>query len=223
MPNEDKYQEFFAVFEDENKDACVEMAVSWLEKGELTVVELYTDILMPSLNDNTCRLEDHVCIWKEHLRTSIVRTIIECAYPFIIKERKKFSESKGRVLVVCPSEEYHEIGARMVADFFSLNGYDVSFVGANTPQDEIISATSHTRPKYVVLSVTNHYNLISAKRTIEKIRKVTEGKDWPKIIVRGQAFKSNPGFCEEAGADLLLQTYEDISKLDLAKECRREA
>jgi methanogenic corrinoid protein MtbC1 len=121
---------------------------------------------------------------------------------------------KGGVIVACPAEEYHEIGARMVADFFTLCGFGGIFVGANTPQEDILDAIKYVKPKYVGISVSSSYNLVAARRTIVKIAEIRKqaGLEF-KIIAGGQAFVQNPRACDDAGGDLLIHTFEDIEKL----------
>ena len=211
------YHEFRSYLDREDRQKCVDFVLSKLSNDEIDIVTLYDEILTPSLRETFC-IENHraICVWEEHVRTSIVRTVIECCYPYLVKERdgRYASMPKGKVIVVCPTEEYHEIGARMVADFFTLCGFDAVFVGANTPQDDIIESIRYISPDYVAISVTNSYNLVATRRTIQKIvdiRKETGAAF--NIIVGGNAFQCNPGIYKEMGADLLLWTFEDIKRL----------
>ncbi len=207
--------EFLNLAEAEDREKCVGWALEKLSSGELDIVTLYDDILAPSLNDMKCReKEAAICVWKEHVRSSIVRTVIESCYPRVLKEREaRGAKNTGvRAVVACPSEELHEIGARMIADFFTLCGYDVTFVGANTPQDDLLAAMEYVRPKYICVSVTNYFNLVAARKMMTRIREKA-GKD-AVLVVGGRAFKRNPGTAKDMGADLLLDGYEDIHKLE---------
>jgi len=215
------YDEFVTYLEREDRLQCVEFALSRLSGNELDVVTLYDKILAPSMKERLSgEKRTEISVWEEHVRSSIVRTVIECCYPFVVKERSQRYNSSpaGRVIVFCPQEEYHEIGARMVADFFSLCGFDALFVGANTPQAEIIEAIGHVRPRYVAISVTNYYNLVAARRTVQQMLRVREASEADfKIIVGGQAFERNPNMATEMGADLLLNTFDDIRRLSPGK------
>ena len=216
------YDEFLAYLENENRKQCVAFALSRLSNNELDLVTLYDEILTPSMRERFCGARHReVCVWEEHVRSSIVRTVIECCYPYAIKERDEryCLGQAGRVIVFCPTEEYHELGARMVADFFTLSGFDAVFVGANTPQAEIIGAISYVKPKYVAISVTNYYNLVAARKTVQKMGEVREssGADF-KIIIGGQAFERNPDMEKEMGADFLLSTFDDIRGLSQGQE-----
>lgn len=205
------YDKLMSYLEKEDKESAVEYAINLLSEGKIDILTLYRDILSPSLNNMFCNVDEkEVCVWREHVRSSIVRTIIECAYPFVIKERekRKVKRKNESVIVVCPQEEYHEIGPRMVADFFTLLGFDTVFVGANTPKEDFVSAINVIKPKYVVISVTNYYNIVNAERAIKKLRE--EANYDLKIIVGGHAFKSNKEVYKKIGADYLLDTFEEI-------------
>jgi MerR family transcriptional regulator, light-induced transcriptional regulator len=211
------YNEFLTYLNRQDKEHCVSSVLGKLSDGEIDIVTLYEEILTLSLREQFCRESGtEICIWEEHVRTSIIRTVIECCYPYLIGERDRLYNpgKKGPVIVTCPSEEYHEIGARMVADFFTLCGYDVTFVGANTPREEVFSAFTFIKPVFVAISVTNYYNLVAARKMINRLREIrTEIKGDFRIIVGGIAFQDNPSSAGEMGADRLLVTFSDIKAL----------
>ena len=217
------YDEFVTHLDREDKAPALELVLSQLSRGRIDIVTLYNDVLTPALNTPAyVEGEGAIRIWQEHVRTSIVRTIVENCYPFIVQERKAryggAAESGESVIVVCPTEEFHEIGARMVADFFDLCGFKTTFIGANTPQEETLEAIGFLNPTYVAVSVTNTYSLVPAKRTLALIRDVRErSRSSFKIIVGGNAFQRNPGLVQEVGADLHLSTFEEIRRLSEAK------
>ncbi len=211
------YEQIQSCLSQENKHGCINIVLDELSNSRIDIVTLYNEILTPALREKYYLKSDkEICIWEEHVRTSIIRTIIECCYPYVINERdnKYHSTLKDKVIVVCPTEELHEIGARMVSDFFTLSGFDTIFVGANTPQLEIIEAIEHINPTYVAVSVTCYYNLLAAMRTIKSIIDIRNkgGLDFT-IIVGGYAFKKNPEMLDKMGADLLLDTFDDIKNL----------
>ena len=209
------YGEFLSLLDEGNKERCVDLCLSRLSDNTLDVVTLYQDILAPALREKFCSSKDEeICIWQEHIRTSIVRTIIECCYPLLSRERneKYLSIRNGKVVVLCPPDEAHEIGARMVTDFFFLNGYDVTFIGASTPRSEIVGAITHFKPEYVAISITNVFNLIATAKAINEILDLKKTLGF-EVILGGQACKHNPTTCQEMKPDMILDTFEDIQKL----------
>lgn len=198
------YNVFLKHLENEDKDKAVMFILDLLEEDK-DILKIYEEYLIPALSNFACLLEDkEICIWKEHTRTSIIRTILEATYPFIIKSKEK---SNGKsILTVCPKEEYHEIGAIIAANYFNYVGFNARYIGANTPSEEIISAIKVLNPDYLAFSVTNYYNLIEVKKLIDTLR-----KEYPKleIILGGQAF-ANPDSLKQISYDYHLNSLEEI-------------
>ncbi len=212
------YNEFMEIIQSENRASSLKLVMSKLERKEIDIVSLYTEILGPALNSMEQEENDEAFIWREHVRSSIIRTIIENCYPYVIFEREeKYNNIKvdKKVAVVCPSEELHEIGARMIADFFTLLGYDSTFVGSNTPKEEFLSALRIIDLDYIAISVSGPYNLIAARKAIKKIR---EANPKVKILVGGRAFYHRENSFKEVGADMYIDSFEDIMRLSKEEE-----
>lgn len=212
---EELYQKFIEYLQFENKEMAVSLILDYLEKAESSdeIVQIYTNVLARALNEIGCNLKDkNICIWKEHIRSSIVRTILESSYSQIIRLKNKENSSNGKsVAVICPDGEYHEIGARMVADFFTLAGYKTTYVGASTPKEEFINALDYEKIDIYALSITNYFNLVAAKKIINAIKEKVGNSVL--IAVGGQAFYNNPSSSQSIGADILLHTFQDIKSL----------
>ncbi|MFA6627408.1 MAG: cobalamin B12-binding domain-containing protein [Bacilli bacterium] len=201
------YQQFVTFLDQENKDEALRYALSLLEEEKMSIEQLYATILTPSLTEFSCLLEDkQICIWREHVRTSIVRTILESTYPYIIKRKQKSAKNTKKIMVFCPSQEFHEIGAIIVTHLLSLHGFNAQYVGANTPKEDVINAIRALKPDYVAISVTNYYNLIVTNRMVKDIR---EFAPLVKIIVGGQAFL-HQGALDSVIHDYYLSSQDDI-------------
>ncbi|MDD2259082.1 MAG: cobalamin-dependent protein [Bacilli bacterium] len=198
------YQEFLELLNQERKDECVIYIMELFNSG-FSVKEVYEQYIIPSLAEYECNSDvEEICIWKEHTRTSIIRTILESSYPYLIKQKKeKINKS---IIVACPQLEYHEIGAIINTNFFILEGFDAKYIGANTPSEQIISAVKILKPDYLALSITNYYNIVATKKLIETLK---EDNKEIKVIIGGQATK-NPLTIAQLKYDYILQSYEDI-------------
>lgn len=184
------------------------MVKGWLDSGEVDIPTLYAKVLTPAMNGMACEDAADICIWREHVRSSIVRTIVEMCYPYVIANAAK--PKKQKVLIACPPGELHELGPRMVADLYTLLGFETRFAGANTPIGDILSAVKYEKPRFVVLSVTNHYNLIKARDMVEKLHGLKMDFE---IIVGGHAFSNDPKMASKIGADHHADTFKQIKLL----------
>ena len=206
-------KDFYSAIALEDKEKAVSLVINALDKQKIDIPALYENILRPALTDiSSDEKEQEITIWQEHIRSAIVRTILECCYPYLLKERDKSGQRKNgkKVIIICPAEEYHEIGARMAADYFTLCGYDAVFVGGNTPRGDFISALEVIVPAYVGISVSNYYNAVAAERTIKEIK---EKSPEVKVLAGGYAFKRNPELHKQIGADLYISGLDDIRRL----------
>jgi len=199
-----KYEIFLDLLEKENKGKALLFILDLLKK-DVDIVSVYEEYLIPSLSDFKCLLVDEeICIWKEHTRTSIIRTILEASYPYIIEQKRKTNNKK--VIVLCPQEEYHEIGAIIANNYFYLLGFESSYIGANTPSEDILSAIKILKPDYIALSVSNYYNLVVTRKLTKKIK-----DSYPNlsIILGGQAFTKSKSL-EQVTYDFNLNSYQDL-------------
>lgn len=203
------YSEFKAIIETEDRNQTLNYVLDKLNRGEISIISLYEELLTPVLRNMDLTGDEKVDIWREHIRSSIVKTVIENCFPYVIKERdaKYGVLSKKRVSIICPAEEYHEIGARMVADYFTLLGYQATFVGNNTPKEVFIKGIETENLDYVAISISNPYHLVSARNTIELIRKINKEI---KIIVGGNAMLKLGEKAEKLDADYYMNTFDDI-------------
>jgi MerR family transcriptional regulator, light-induced transcriptional regulator len=206
--NQQYYDQFMNLLKAENKASAVNFAIDLLAKNQLSIESLYLELLAPSLIYFECNDVEEVCIWKEHLRTSIIRTILEISYLYIIERLKDVPKINQKIVVLTPAFEYHEIGAIMNTHLMMLLGLDATYIGANTPKDEILSAIRAYKPDYIALSVTNPYNLVITKQITEEIKRF-----FPEvgIILGGQAFK-NMASNQTLSYDYILNSLDDLKR-----------
>lgn len=194
---------------EENKDTCIELSLESIEKNIYTVPELYENVLKAGLYSiDECQGDD--CIWKEHIKTSIVRAVIECLYPHIIKLKRKAKPTNKKVVLACPEDEYHEIGLRMADDYFNMLGYGTVFIGANTPKKQVLNAVIRTKADYLAVSVTDYYLLFEAQKMIQMVKSSRKNIN---VIAGGIAFKDNIEYVSIIGGDIYMETFHDFVKL----------
>lgn len=203
------YEIFLDYLNKENRDQAISYALDLVQRKELSLIEMYQNLLVPALVFFECKsMDEDICIWKEHFRTSIIRTILESCYVIILDEVKEKRKIDQKIVVLTPAFEYHEIGAIIVSHLLKLEGFDAYYIGANTPKSEIVSALRAYQPDYLAMSVTNPYNLVVTKQITEEVKRF-----FPeiKIILGGQAFL-HEGALENISADYILHSFNDIKR-----------
>lgn len=205
------FQSFKEALDHYDKNACVALVQSALESGKSDVVSLYTDILAPSLNDISSNDKNQeIAIWEEHLKSGIVRTLIEICYPYVLSAITPLPESVSnkKVVILCLKEEFHELGARMAADFMTMLGFDVYFIGANTPEKEVFSAVVQLKPRVMLISVSNYYHLPKLQDLIDDLRDLPG--DAPLMAVGGYAVDHTRHAHDYLHPDFFVYSYEDL-------------
>lgn len=206
------YEEFNDLLLKEDRYGCIKYTKNLLEENKLSIVELYENILAASMiNVGSMIVEDRLKIWQEHIYAAIVRSVLENTYTYVVDQATKIDHPKN-VIVVCPRDEYHEIGPRMVADFYMLLGHNVTYIGANTPKEDFILSINIIKPDIIAISISTNYNSVAAKDMIGLIKEIDSNI---KIVVGGNVFVAYPDMYKQIGADYQVNSFDDIKKLDV--------
>lgn len=137
---------------------------------------------------------NQISVAQEHYCTAATQLVMSQLYPQIFT-----AERKGRSLVAtCVGGELHEIGARMVADFLEMDGWDTYFLGANTPTPSILSMLADRRARLLAVSATMTFHVDAVRTLVAATRK--SGLN-VRIMVGGYPFNLAPRLWENVGAD----------------------
>lgn len=158
-------------------------AVRELLDQNISMHELYVHLFQRSLYAVGELWErNEISVATEHLATAVTERVMAEAYP------KLFSQdySGHKALVACPADEFHQIGAQMVADVFELNGWHGYFLGASTPMRDLLTMIEDKQPEMLALSISVSFNFSIMAKAIREIR--IQYSELP-ILVGGQAFR----------------------------------
>lgn len=165
------------------------------------VRDLYRYLFQPSLQE-TGRLWHirQISVAQEHYITDTTRLFIALLYDRMMEESRKQAR-KGRILVATSvSDEFHDIGIRIVADFFEMDGWDTLYTGANTPAPSVVAMIRDHHADVVAISTTMPVHI---SRVHELIQAIRENPDTTgtHIIVGGYPFSLVPNLWKCMGAD----------------------
>jgi len=179
--NESVYADYLAFLLSGNKAECARM-VQGLIEAKVSVKILYLDLFQRSMYQiGKLWEENQVSVATEHMATAITEGLLQLVYPLLFA-----ADHVGKsAIVACVPQEFHQIGAKMVADIFELNGWDGYFVGANTPTEDLLGNIHEKKPDLVALSMSLY---VSLKGMDEMLQGLTSTFPQLDIIVGGQGF-----------------------------------
>lgn len=176
---------------------AADLITDCLDRQGIGLREVYLGIFQPTQYEiGRLWQENLISVAHEHYCTATTQLIMAGLYPRIFSERRA-----GRTLVACcVGGELHELGMRMVADFFELDGWDTWFLGGNTPDDAVVRMTAEKGADVLAVSVTMTYNLHLAKRLIAEVRQSPDCRG-VRILLGGFPFTLRPDLATGMGAD----------------------
>jgi len=186
-----------------DKEKCTQI-VEDLISQKVEIKDIYVELFQRSMYHVGKMWEQgQLSISEEHIGTEITKSLLS-------KYASKFAADKKvnkTALISCIDKEFHEIGARMAADVFELNGWSTYFLGASMPTREIVKFIEIKKPDVVGLSFNFYMNVLRLFEVIDNIK-----KHYPtqQIIVGGQGVNR-----EEEN---LLSKYPDIKHFSTVKE-----
>lgn len=154
-------------------------------KGGVPLKEIYLETLQPTLYQiGELWQQKKISVAQEHYCTAVIQHVISMLYPFLFRDRKINGK---KMTAVCAYGELHEIGIRMVADFFEMDGWDTHYLGASVPMEGVLSHLKEIRPDLLAISATIATNLDFVDHLINKIQD-DESEFNPVILLGGRAF-----------------------------------
>jgi methylmalonyl-CoA mutase cobalamin-binding domain/chain len=171
--------------------------------------QIYLHVFQPVLREIGRLWQiNQVTVAQEHFSTATTQLIMAQFYPYLFTSPKN-----GRVLVAtCVGGELHEVGMRMVADFFEMEAWDTYYLGANTPAESIVRALLDRKADILGVSATMTYHISAVQNLIRAVRSA-EGCRGVKILVGGYPFNLAPDLWKDIGADGFAQNAVDAATM----------
>jgi methanogenic corrinoid protein MtbC1 len=213
---------YLDVLLDGQRHAASRMIIEAANDG-VPVRQIYLHVFQP-VQREIGRLwqTNQISVAQEHYCTAATQLVMSQLYPRIFS-----TERIGRRMVAtCVSEELHEIGLRMIGDFFEMEGWDTYYLGANTPTRSIISTIEEEDADVLAISVTITMHVSRAADLIDRVRSSEAGGD-VKILVGGYPFNLASDLWRKVGADGYARNAQEaiatVDELVASSEDRRQA
>ncbi len=140
--------------------------------------------------------ENRISVALEHFSTAVTQLIMAQLFPSLLSRHR----IGYRLVACCIGNELHELGMRMVADFFEMQGWDTYFLGANTPQEAVLSALEDRSAHCLAVSVTMTQHLKSAQGLVDTL-KSESSLEQIKVLIGGFPFTQDESLHKDFAVD----------------------
>jgi methanogenic corrinoid protein MtbC1 len=160
-------------------------------------VDAYVEVVQEALY-TVGRLweSNRITVAQEHMATAIAQAVVAQMF----RDLPQPEARHGTLVLTGVEGERHQLGAQMVADVLETEGWDVRFLGVDTPQAGVVHALEEYRPRVLAISATMLFNVPRVTALVGAVRGRL-GTEAPRIILGGGAFRSAPLLWREIGAD----------------------
>ncbi len=190
-------QEYLAALLAGNREQAYQVIREALRAG-LTIRDLYLTIFQPVQYEvGRLWIINKVSIAVEHFCTAATQSLMLELYSEIISSHR----SGTKLVSACVGTELHELGIRMVTDFFEMDGWDTWYIGCAVSNEQLIAAIEERKPDMVALSATMSYHVPKVQELIHAIKQAFP-QQTPYLMVGGMPFNAAPELWRTVGADL---------------------
>jgi signal transduction histidine kinase/methanogenic corrinoid protein MtbC1 len=160
------------------------------------VAQIYRRVIAPVLHEVGERWQrGRMTVTQEHYCTAAARMAMAGLFAHLHGAPK----AEASVVVALVNDERHELAGQMVADAFTLAGWDAYLLGADTPAGSVVEAVVSQRPDALALPVTLAPHVRGLARVVTAVRALPHP---PVVVVGGRPFEEDPGLAEAVGADV---------------------
>jgi len=192
-PLTDLFSRYFQALLAGDRRAALRLVVDEGIARGFPVQRLQSEIVQAAQREIGTRWErNEISIAQEHMATAISHLVLSRLF----EEAEAAPRLGRRVVVACVQGERHEFPARLVADYLDLGGFDVTFLGADVPTDDLLRLLRAHLPDLLALSVTMSFNAPALRATVERVR--AEMPSMP-VMVGGHALTWEPALAKRAG------------------------
>jgi len=166
---------------------------------------IFLDIFSPCLYEiGEAWYRGKIRIATEHFASAFIRGILMqllTAFPIYSQAPK--------LLIGCAPEEFHELASLMLSVLLRREGYQVEFLGADLPVDDLVAYAEDISPDMIILSASFEHTA----RPLYKIQaKLDQLPSKPQLGFGGRYFNDNPEVLKELQGIFLGTSLDDTIK-----------
>jgi len=180
-----------------NRLTATELIINTMKKGT-ELADISVGIIQPSMYTIGHLWQvNQLTVAQEHLATAISQNVLAKAYGYA--HFKEPNERHG--VFACIEKNHHALGLRMVSDAFEVEGWQIDYLGENTPTIDLVKMLDTSQTDLIGLSISLQDQVTPLEQII-KILKAELGNKCPPIAVGGLPLNTIPGLALRLGADI---------------------
>ena len=181
----------------EGRRTDAEGLISALVERGASLSDVYLKVFQPGLRDLGRLWQlSRITVAQEHYCTAATQLMMARLSGRLFGTRA--GSSGKRLVAACVQGELHEVGIRMIADLFEMQGWDTDYVGASTPPASAARMAAGRRADVLAVSATMTYHLEELRSVVAAARQASPRL---KIIVGGRLVNLAPDLWRSVGAD----------------------
>jgi methanogenic corrinoid protein MtbC1 len=178
-----------------NGSEAVALVVDAIRAGRVSIDDALSGVLTPAMRAiGQLWLEGAISIAEEHFASQTTSRLLEQ----IVLLAPTKSANGRTVLLTMVEGDAHELGLRIVAAFFEIDGWRAICLGANIPSGDLPSAAKDFDADLIVLGATLNIHRDAVARATELLKRARP--DLP-VLVGGPAFAGLEERAKEIGAN----------------------
>jgi MerR family transcriptional regulator, light-induced transcriptional regulator len=161
----------------------------------LAPVDIYLRVLAQALIEVGKLWHDgKINVADEHVATQItLDQMARLRHGFRVQARRGLMAAVASV-----QGNHHSLGARIFADLLFLDGWEVHFLGEDTPNHDLVEFARQERPALVGISISLRDQVASLAAVIQDLRQLPAP---PKILLGGTLVSDSPETLDKLDAD----------------------
>jgi len=141
----------------------------------------------------------------EHMALSVIRSLT-----YILRNNNPSPPNAPRMIVTTPMGQLHELGAMLAAIMAEFSGWQVTYLGADLPAEEIAMAVKYVDAQALTISLSFASDDHIVQKELRRLKKLI-GNDVA-LIVGGRAAYHFQGLLNEIGV-LTIHSYQHFREI----------
>ena len=188
-------RDFLSTLEGGHSTKAVALVVDAVRKDKLSIKDALVGVLPRALE--YIGRQWHLgaaTVAEEHFATQTAGRLLE---QIMLMAPEPVANGHTAIMAMVEGDN-HDIGVRIVAAFFELDGWKTICLGANAPANDLANITQHFEADLLLIGATLNTQREAVRRCIKTVREVCPNQV---IIVGGAAFANLEGCAEDLGAN----------------------